>query len=287
MMKKINNLLILLIICLIPIGVSAKEENITIDFTKVYVEGKSIDPLQEQALLYLVNSGEISLINNIDINNLDYSLLFDSYYQNSNFTGYSNGDGKIILLYDTDNNDYIIPGGVGFNDNINVNVDKSSNLKYDTITIKFGEKKNKDTTLIVNMIDDKKLTDLSLKDSAVIRMLLENGLLEEQEDHTIISSKAKKLFSLNKDKLVVERGLTYKDNITYDLNKSDIELLNAYLGINSNYKQIKLIFENDSKSMLNSPKTFNIIVFPLAVLGLSMVLMAYFIYRNKKQNQDV
>lgn len=290
-MRKFYNLVMIFVLCLIPFSVQAKEADITINFDKVYLEDSSMDNIQNLAWKYLLANGDIVLNTSVNSSN---SLGIDTGDNNeSNIVSYNNKDGKVLVLYDKDNKHYIVPNTVNGKDNIKVQIThdgvKDKNLEqYTNIIVDFSIKEDNDKVLVFELFDDVSYYDLDRKDNMIIDFLMSKGLVEVQGDSNpivIANDKSNKLFTYddNQQKVLVERGLNYKDNITYNLSKEDRNALNEQFGINSNYKQIQLALEPEDVKKIENPKTFNIIIFPVAVLLLSVILMVIYSVKNKRE----
>ena len=293
-MRKFYNLVMIFVLCLIPIGVYAKDADITINFDKVYIEDSSMNNIQNTAWKYLLANGDIVLNASINSNN---SLGIDNNDdQNTEIVGYSNKEGKLLVLYDKTNKHYIVPNTVNSSDNLKVVIThdgvKDKGLEqYNNIILNYGIEENKDKVLTFELFDDISYYDLGRKENIVVDFLMSKGLIEVQGEGSpvvIANEKSNKLFTYddNQQKILVERGLNYKDNITYNLSKDDRNALNEQLGINSNYKQIELRLAPEEVNKMENPKTFNIIIFPVVVLLFSIILMVIYCIKNKKDDQD-
>ena len=293
-MRKFYNLVMIFVLCLIPISVSAKDADITINFDKVYIEDSSMNNIQNAAWKYLLANGDIVLNTSISSNN---SLgIENNDDQNTDIVGYSNKEGKILVLYDMTNKHYIVPNTVNSSDNLKVIIThdgvKDKGLEqYNNIFLNYGIEENNDKVLTFELFDDVSYYDLDRKENIVIDFLISKGLIEVQGEGSpvvIANEKSNKLFTYDdtQQKILVERGLNYKDNITYNLSKDDRNALDEQLGINSNYKQIELRLAPEEVKRIENPKTFNIIIFPVVVLLFSIVLMVMYSIKNKKDDQD-
>ena len=289
-------ILLLLVIFLLPLGVYAKETSINIDLSGVFIDKNNTPLIEKTAWKYLVDTGIINVVSNVDIN--DDSLLglfFENDSDKYSFTGYANKDGKLLFMFDSSNNLYVVPAGVNSNDNITAIIDKAllnaendSLKKYDTISITFSDVRNGKDALVFKFYDDKSIFDIDKDDLTVLNVLLQNNIIDIQNQSSIVDSNGKKLLTQDEEqmKIITERGLTYNDNISYDLSEEDIETISNDLGINVNYKQIKLEFAPTPQRRMENPKTLNIIVFPLIALILSVLLIVHISRKNKKDIQD-
>lgn len=293
-MRKIYGLIVFILL-LFPIGVFAKDDTITIDFNSVYIDESSISSIQQDGLKYLIQIGELKLIDGAAITNVEDLNVTLSGFDKEKIKGYTNKDNKLLVLFD--NKKYVIPSSVTAKDNISVTIDHSlTNVGYDInnyakINVKFGEVKDNRDILICDLTKDMSLSDMTRHNSAILEFLSDKGLIEIQEDENpirVLDDQGKRLFDIDvEQQMILEaRGLNYKDNIVVDLSKEDREVINNKLGINSNYKQVKLVFAQEEKSSLSNPKTYNIIIFPISLLILSFIIMIIYCLKNKRNNQD-